>query len=185
MEILPDTHLDIMKAMFPSVSESTEHLLKEKGYYPYSYVIDRTKFSEECLPPLSEWLNTLEGGKLDVSPKNLSENLSHANQMWKLLGCKSLQDYHDAYLKLDCALLACEFHRELSFLIYKLDCMHFSSPNMAKEVSLKVCKANTELMTEREHLDMIEPAIRGGVTSVYEERHFVANNRYLSDYRTS
>ena len=56
-------------------------------------------------------------GKLDVSPKNLSENLSHANQMWKLLGCKSLQDYHDAYLKLDCALLACEFHRELSFLI--------------------------------------------------------------------
>ena len=28
---------------------------------------------------------------------------------------------------------------------------------------------------------MIEPAIRGGVISVREERHFIANNRYLSD----
>ena len=65
--------------------------------------------------------------------------------MWKLLGCKTLQDYHDAYLKLDCALLACvcEFHRELSFRTYKLDCMHFYTlSNMAKEVSLKICKAN-------------------------------------------
>ena len=40
-------------------------------------------------------------------------------------------------------------------------------------------------MTEREHLDMIEPVIRGGVTSVYEERHFVANNKHLSEYRPS
>ena len=56
---------------------------------------------------------------------------------------------------------------------------------MAKEASLKKCRANNELMTEREHLDIIEQAIRGGVTSVYEERHFVANNKYLSDYRPS
>ena len=61
----------------------------------------------------------------------------------------------------------------------------YTLPNMAKEASLKICKANIELMTEREHLDMIEPAIRGGVTSVYEERHFVANNKYLSEYRPS
>ena len=185
VEILPDTHFDIMKAMFPSVSESNAHLLKQKGYHPYSYVCDRTKFSGERLLPLSEWRNTLDGGKLAVS----RENLSHANQMWKLLGCKTLQDYHDAYLKLDCALLACviEFHRELSFRTYKLDCMHFYTlPNMAKEASLKICKANIELMTEREHLDMIEPAIRGGVTSVCKERHFVANNKNnLSEYQPS
>ena len=40
-------------------------------------------------------------------------------------------------------------------------------------------------MIGREHLDMIEPAIRGGVTSVCEERHFFANNNYLSGYRPS
>ena len=86
--------------MFTSVSEPNAHLLKQKGFYPYSNVCDRTKFSEERLPTLSEWRNTLDGGKLAVSEKNLS----HANQMWNLLGCKTLQDYHDAYLKLDCAL---------------------------------------------------------------------------------
>ena len=84
VEILLDTHFDIMKAMFPSVSESNAHLLKQKGYSPYSKVCDRTKFSEERLPPLSEWRNTLEGGKLAVS----EEKLNHANQMWKLLGAK-------------------------------------------------------------------------------------------------
>ena len=84
VEILPDTQFDAL-------------LLQQKGYYPYSYVCDRTKFSEQSLPRLSEWRNTLEGGKLAVS----DENLGHANQMWKLLGCKTLQDYHDAYLKLD------------------------------------------------------------------------------------
>ena len=52
VEFFPDTHFDIMKAMLPSVSESNAHLLKQKGYYPYSYVCDRTKFSEEFLPPL-------------------------------------------------------------------------------------------------------------------------------------
>ena len=141
-------------------------------------------FSEERLPSLSERRNTLEGDKLAVS----EEKLSHANQMWKLLGCKTLQDPHDAYLKLDCALSACvcDFHRELSFRTYKLDCMYFYTlHSMAREAPLKVCKANIELVTEREHLDMTEPAIRGGVTSVYEEYHFVANNKYLSDYMPS
>ena len=85
IEILPDTHFDIKKAMFPSVSESNAHLLKQKGYYPYSYVCDRTKFYEQSLPSLSEWRNTLEGGKLAVS----EENLGHANQIWQLLGCKT------------------------------------------------------------------------------------------------
>ena len=42
---------------------------------------------------------------------------------------------------------------------------------MAKEASLRICKAEVELLTEREHLDLIEPAVRGGVTSAYEERH--------------
>ena len=56
---------------------------------------------------------------------------------------------------------------------------------MAKEASLRICKAEVELLTEREHLDLIEPAVRGGVTSVYEERRFFANNCYLDNYDAS
>ena len=107
--------------------------------------------------------------------------------MWEILGSGALQDNHDAYLKLDCALLACvcEFHRELSFTTYKLDCMHFFTlPNMAKEASLRICKANVELLIERDHLDMIEPAIRGGVTSVYENRRIIANKKYIPNYNS-
>ena len=108
--------------------------------------------------------------------------------MWNTLNCQTLQDYHDAYPKTDCALLACvcEFHRELRFSTYKLDCMHFYTlPNMAKEASLRICKAEVELLTEPEHLDMIEGAVRGGVCSVYEMRKFTANNKYLPDYDSS
>ena len=112
-------------------------------------------------------------------------NLAHANRMWEILGCGTLQVYHDAHLKLDYALLAggCEFHRELNFITYNLDCMHFFTlPNMANNASWMVCEANVELLTEREHLDMTAAAIRGGVTSVYKNLHFIANNQYIPNY---
>ena len=63
--------------------------------------------------------------------------------------------------------------------------MHFYTlPNMAKEATLRICKAEVELLTE--NLNLIEPAVRGGgVTSVYKERQFVANNCYLDNYGAS
>ena len=112
-------------------------------------------------------------------------NLQHARRMWEILECGTLQDYLDSYLKLDCALLTCvcEFHRQLSLDTYKLDCMQFFTlPNMAKETSLRICKANVELLAEREHLDMVEPAIRCGVTSVFESRRITANNSYIPNH---
>ena len=181
VEILPDDRFEIMRAMFSTLSDANLQLLKQKGYYPYSYVTSRSKFSDTSLPPLSKWGNTLDGGAVKVT----ETNLQHARRMWEILECGTLQDYHYSYLKLDCALLAyvCEFHRQLSFDTYKLDCMHFFTlPNMAKEASLRICKANVELLTERENLDMIEPAIRGGVTSVFESRRFTANNSYIPNH---
>ena len=107
--------------------------------------------------------------------------------MWNLPGCKTMQDYHDAYLKLDCALLACcsEYCRKISFKTYKLDVvLFFTAPNMAKDAALRITKAEVQLFTEWEHLDMIEPTIRGGITSVFESRHFIANNRYLPGFNS-
>ena len=61
--------------------------------------------------------------------------------------------------------------------------MHFFTlPIMAKEASLRICKANVELLTEREHLDMMEPETPGGVTSVYENQRFIANSQYIPNY---
>ena len=170
-----------MRAMFSILSDAQLQLLKQKGYYPYSYVTGRSKFSDTSLPPLSKWGNTLDGRAVRVT----ETKLQHARRLWEILECGTLQGYHDSYLNLDCALLACvcEFHRQLSFDTYKLDCMHFFTlPNMAEEASLRICKANVEWLTEREHLDMIEPAIRGGVKSVFESRRFTANNSYIPNH---
>ena len=94
--------------MFSTLSDANLQLLKQKGYYPYSYVTGRSKYSDTSLPPLSKWGNTLDGGAVKVT----ETNLQHARRMWEILECGTLQDYHDSYLKLDCALLACvcEFH---------------------------------------------------------------------------
>ena len=55
---------------------------------------------------------------------------------------------------------------------------------MAKDTSLRICKAKFELLTKREHLDMIG-AVRGGECSVYEIRKFTAHNKYLPNYDSS
>ena len=47
---------------------------------------------------------------------------------------------------------------------------------------LRICKAPIELLTQREHLDMVENLIRGGINSVYSKRFAVANNNYLGNF---
>ena len=183
-KILPTDQFGILNSMFPGISESDLELLKQKDRCPYSYVSDRNKFLDTTLPTLENWRNTLEGGAVSTN----ETELEHAQKVWEILHCSTLQDYHDGYLKLDFALLACvcEFHRELSFKTYKLDCMHFYTlPNMAKEASLQICKAEVEFLTDRDYLDLIEPAVRGGVIPLSEERRLVANICYLDNYDAS
>ena len=155
VDILPRDCFGILASVFPNLSSTELKLLQQKGYYPYSYVSSRKKFSEKSLPPLNERQNTLEVNSVKIT----QENLNQAKTMWNTLNCQTLQENHDAYLETDCALLACvcKFHRELSFPTYKLDCMHFYTlPNMAKEASLRICKAEVELHTERDHLNMVK-----------------------------
>ena len=94
-----------------------------------------------------------------------------------------MQDYHDSYLKLDVALLACcsKFCRETSFQTYRLDVAQFFTPStMAKDAALRITKARVELLTEPEHLYMIEQSVIGGITSVFKTRYF--NNQLLPGF---
>ena len=123
VEILPENQIEIMKSMFPTRLGENIQLLKQKGYYAYSYMSSGAKFSDTQLTPLEKWGNTLDGGNVNIT----ESNLALASKMWENLGCGELQDYHDAYLRSDCALEACvcEFQGELCFTAYKLDCMRF------------------------------------------------------------
>ena len=61
----------------------------------------------------------------------------------------------------------------------------FSRPVTSRVIDafLKVCNADLKLLTKREHLDMVQKMIRGGMSSIYKRRFFFkANNNYLEDY---
>ena len=54
VEILPANQFETMKSMFPTVSGENIQLLKQNGYYPYSYMSSPAKFSDTQLPPLKK-----------------------------------------------------------------------------------------------------------------------------------
>ena len=73
--------------MFPTVSGENIQLLKQKGYYPYSYMSSRAKFSDTQLPTLKRWGNTLDGGNVNIT----ESRSAHASRMWEIIGCRTLQ----------------------------------------------------------------------------------------------
>ena len=155
VDSLPESEFGITESMSAHIPAPDRQLLKQKGYYPYSYMGDRSKFAERELPALSKWTNTLKNGKISINESELDK----AKKMWQLLNCKTMQDYHGSYLKLDVALLACcsEDCREISLQTYRLDvAQFFTAPNMAKDAALRITRARVELLTEPEHLHMIE-----------------------------
>ena len=77
VEILSENQFEIMKSMFPTVWVENILLLKKKGYYAYSYMSSRVKFSDKQLPPLENWGNALDCGNVNIT----ESNLAHANRM--------------------------------------------------------------------------------------------------------
>ena len=67
VEILSGDHFGTLASVFPNLSSTELNLFQQKGYYPYSYVSGREKFSEKSLPPLNEWRNTLEGNAVTIT----------------------------------------------------------------------------------------------------------------------
>ncbi len=50
---------------------------------------------------------------------------------------------------------------------------------------MKITGATIGLLEQREHLDVVERMIRGGISSVFGERHFVANNKFTTNFDES
>ena len=53
---------------------------------------------------------------------------------------------------------------------------YYTASNFSGDVFLKVCKADLRLLTERDHLDLVESMIRDGMSSVYAKKFWKANN---------
>ena len=130
---------------------------------------DRKNFDEKELPLLKKWVNSLDGDKVDINADYLIEDKEVFNQF----NCQNLRDYHDLCLSCDTLLQNCVFEefRCISYEICGLDCAHhFIASNLAGDAFKRVCKADVELLTDRDHLDMVEKMKRGGTVPIFEKR---------------
>ena len=100
-----------------SIIKNNTKLLKQKGVYPYDYVGSISKFKETSLPPKEEFYSKLNNESIS------DEDYRHALNVWKTFNCKTIQDYHDLYLKSDVLLLADVFEsfRKTCLKHYKLE----------------------------------------------------------------
>ena len=178
---LPKDKFKILDSCFADYSESDRDLLHQKGYYPYSYFDSFDKFQEEELPPRYQWTDSLRNKAIMLT----QDEWEHAKKVYERFACANLGDYHDLYLKTDTLILACvvEEFRSLCYTTYGLDSAHyFTCSHLSGDTFLKKCRADIELLTDREHLEMVENMIRGGVASVFDKRFFKANNRYVAEH---
>ena len=166
---------------FATRPEEDKALIRQKGYFPYSYVDSHARYTEDGLPARDKWTNTLQGGVVSVSEKEYQ----HAWLVYTRFGCQTLGEYSDLYLTTDTLILACVFEefRRVCYETYKLDCaQYFTVSNLSGDAFLRTCKADLHLLTNREHLDMAENLIRGGIASVFEKRLVSANNKFVKNY---
>ena len=181
VSFLPKDRFTLLDSCFPGYNRAELELLYQKGHYPYSYFDSHVKFSETQLPARELWGNSLQGGNVTTS----EEEFHHAEKVFSTFNCIDLGDYHDLYLTCDTLQLACVFEefRRMTFSTYGLDSAHyFTCSNLSGDAFLKVSNASVELLTDREHLEIAENLIRGGVASVFSKRLSTMNNKYLSCY---
>ena len=113
---------------------------------------------------------------------------NHGQTVFSKFGCQNIGDYHDLYLTCDTLLFACVFEafRDICYDTYGLDCaQYYGASSLSGDAFLKVCRPDLHLLTEREQLEIVENMMRGGVSSIYEQRLFQANNCHLPSYDAS
>ena len=152
-------------------------MLLKKGVYPYEYMNTWERFEETNLPPKEAFQNSLKNCNIS------DEEYAHAQNVWSQFDCKTIQDYHDIYLKTDVLLLADIFEtfRQFSKVNYRLDPAHYvSSPQLSWDAMLLHTEAEIELIADPQMFSMIDKGIRGGVAMIVK-RYAKANNPKLGN----
>jgi len=149
-------------------------LVHRKAVYPYEYFTGPEVFHETELPSIAHFYSALNDEHIT------SEQYERAQQMWTAFNCKTLQDFHNAYVTLDVTQLADVMtrFRNVSFDLYNLDPIHYVSlPGYSFDACLKMTGVELELLTDPEIFLMIESSIRGGLSQI-TTRHAQANNQF-------
>ncbi|GET50789.1 uncharacterized protein LOC114541307 [Rhizophagus irregularis DAOM 181602=DAOM 197198] len=150
-----------------------QHLWRiDAGVYPYEYMDDWKKFEKTSLPPKGAFYSKLN--ETHISDKEYE----YAQYVWEKAGCKTMQDYHDIYLKTDVLLLADIFQnfREMALKKYGLDPLwYYSTPGFAWDALFLMTGQRLDLITDQDMYMMVEQGLRGGI-SIVSKRYARANN---------
>ena len=88
---LPSEKMSILNKFFANETEEQRCLIRQRGFYSYSYMTKREKFAEKELLPLQNWSDVLNGGKVAVS----QADLEHARKVFRVFKCQNLEDYQN------------------------------------------------------------------------------------------
>ncbi|XP_075259949.1 uncharacterized protein LOC142351664 [Convolutriloba macropyga] len=179
---LPHDQFKMLEDHFGKWPRSSVDQLKQKGSFPYCYIDSFEKLDEVELPPREKWTNSLQQYEVTVTEAEYARAL----EVFELFNCRNIGDYYNLYLTTDVFLLATVVlcFRKVCYETYGVDCcQYYTASNLSGDAMLKICKPDLELLTEREHLDMVENLIRGGVSSVFAKRLCKANNKFMPDYK--
>jgi len=180
VKVLGDENKDnfnITKTVFKQY-KSLWPLLFKKGIYPYSYMTCPEKFKETALPEKKYFHS-------DLTDRDISDaDYTHALTVYEKFGCKTLEDYHNLYVKLDTALTADAFEaqRKMMFTRFRIDPAHYYSlPGIAFDAAMIFGNVEFEYIRDIDMYNFVESSIRGGICSV-GLRYAKANNPYVNDY---
>ena len=104
-----------LKKQFPSLQQDQLQLLLRKGVYPYEFMNDWDKLALPNLTSRAEFFNS-------IKQEECSEgDYAHAQKMWNLFECRTMQDYMNLYLKTDVLILADVFENFRRFSLEHSD----------------------------------------------------------------
>ena len=130
------------------------------------------KFSENKLPDKCDFDSPLKGECIS------DKDYLHAIDVWNTLKRKTMDDYHDLYLKTDV------FEKFINTCLkyYGLSLYHyFSSPGLSWDAMLKMTGIELELISDIDTYLFIGKGMRGDIYYI-AKRHSKANNKYMQSY---
>jgi hypothetical protein len=167
-----------MRKEFEEYDDEKFELLLRKGVYPYDYMDNEARLSEDRLPPREAFFSRLN--QEECSQKDYD----HAVNVWNKFECKTMLDYHNLYLKCDVLQLTDVFEsfRKTSLRVYELDPAHYvSAPHLSWDAMLHTTKCKLDLLSDDAMYSMIHQNLRGGVAMI-SKRRGTANNKYMKEH---
>ena len=147
-----------------SLSHIDMKLLTRKSVFPYEFCTSVSKM-EDCkeFPPREAFFSTLTQSGITET------DYLHGMKMFTKFGCENMLEYLEIYCLLDTLLLADAVHqyRNATYKEFGLDiCYYISAPQISFDILLKTTGVCLDMISCPEQLNMIEQAIRGGVSFV-------------------